>query len=303
MAEADAPAEFADTASIAERFAALEQSLSPTERKVAKYLCDNPSHAIYLSAQKIAEQTQTSDATVVRTARTLGYAGLSELKQRLGRELSDRTHPAKRLEQRLLAVQQDSEHDFLAQVGLDAMERVELTLGSVSSETYLGVIEAIAESRCVFTFGTGISASAAEYAAKRISRLGHASRYIAGMGFSLADELMQLRSGDCVIIFCPGRLFREIEVILDLAERIGVRTILVTHGLPEEVSSRMDIVVHVAGSPGGLTGEMLASLIFIDAVLLGLGALNRTKSTEASKLLNELRRLIATREGGQKRYR
>ena len=288
---------------LADRVAALGQQLSPAERRVATYLLENPEHMLYLSAQRIAEQARTSDATVVRTAKTLGYVGLSDLKQWVGLEVANRTHPATRLETRLQAAQQDAEHTLLSQVSVDAVERIEATLRLVKPEALEALIDTIFAARCVFTFGTGISSTVAEYAAKKFARLGLLSRQVAGMGFDIADDLMQVREGDCVVIFCPGRLFREIEVILDHAERLGVRALLVTSGLPPEVRERMDVVVDIAGSPGGLTGETLVPLVLVDAVLLGLGARDRSRATASSRLLNETRRQIDTREGGLLRYR
>lgn len=302
MPEPEGPPPFEPTASLSERVEALERSLSPAEHRVARFIRDNPEHMVYLSAQRIAERTRTSDATVVRTAKTLGYSGLSELKQRVGKEVSGRTHPATRLDNRLRAAQQDSEHDLLWQVSRDAVERIEQTLGSVDAETLDAAVDIVFSAGCTFTFGTGVSSAAAEYAAKKFSRLGLQTRHIAGMGFDIADELMQLRQGDCAMIFCPGRLFREIEVILDHTERLGVRTVLVTSGLPPEVRERMDVIADVASSPGGLTGELLSSLVVIDAMLLGLGARDRERATESSRLLNETRRLLDSRDGGLRRY-
>lgn len=290
-------------ATLAERITALEGELSPAERRVATFIGENPEHVLYLSAQRIAKQARTSDATVVRTAKTLGYSGLGDLKRSIGLSMSPVVHPATRLERRLQAAQGDPEHDLLGQVSVDAMERIETTLGLVPAEALTAFIDRLFEARTVFTFGTGVSSTAAEYAAKKFSRLGLITRHIGGMGFDIADDLMQLREGDCVVVFCPGRLFREIEVILDRAERLGVPVLLITSGLPPEVRERMAVIIDIAASPGGLTGETLMPLLLVDAVLLGLGARDRTRATSSSRLLNETRRLIETRDGGVLRYR
>jgi hypothetical protein len=63
------------------------------------------------------------------------------------------------------------------------------------------------------------------------------------------------------------------------------------------------VIIDIAASPGGLTGETLMPLLLVDAVLLGLGARDRTRATSSSRLLNETRRLIETRDGGVLRYR
>lgn len=303
MTDVQAHIDATDEVSLTDRIAEREAELSPAEARVARYIADNPEHVLYQSAQRIAKQARTSDATVVRTARSLGYSGLGDLKQSIGRTVTTKTHPAARLEWRLQAAQQEAERDLLAQVSMDAIERIESTLTSVPADTLDRFVEHLERANCVFTFGTGVSSTVAEYAAKKLSRLGLVTRQIGGMGFDIADDLMQLRRGDCVVIFCPGRLFREIEVILDCAERLEVPVLLVTSGLPPEVRERMAVILDLAASPSGLTGEVLVPLLVMDAVLLGVGAQDRTRATASSRQLNETRRLIDSRVGGLLRYR
>lgn len=303
MTDAQPTQEPDGAATLAERIAALGEGLSPAERRVATFIGENPEHVLYLSAQRIAKQARTSDATVVRTAKTLGYSGLGDLKRSIGLGMSPVVHPATRLERRLQAAQGDPEHDLLGQVSVDAMERIETTLGMVPAEVLSACIDHLFEAKSVLCFGPGVSSTAAEYATKKFSRLGLIARHIGGMGFDTADDLMQLRAGDCVVVFCPGRLFREIEVILDRAERLSVPVVLITSGLPAEVRERMSVVIDIAASPGGLTGETLMPLLLVDAILLGLGARDRSRATASSRLLNETRRLIETRDGGLLRYR
>src|SRR5689334_16204858 len=71
------------TDSYADRVAERGESLAPAERRVADLLLDLGPEATLLSAAALAEQLGTSDATVVRTAKALGYSGLAELRRAL----------------------------------------------------------------------------------------------------------------------------------------------------------------------------------------------------------------------------
>src|SRR5207244_11516258 len=61
-----------------ERIAALHDELSPAEAKVAEFISRHREEAVFLSAAEIAREVAMSDATVLRTAQTLGYAGPPE---------------------------------------------------------------------------------------------------------------------------------------------------------------------------------------------------------------------------------
>src|SRR4051794_8975083 len=67
--------------SLDERLAARRDALSPTEQRVADFFAQHREEAAFLSATEIAQRLGTSDATVVRTAQSLGYSGLQELKR------------------------------------------------------------------------------------------------------------------------------------------------------------------------------------------------------------------------------
>ena len=69
----------------------LEQilgDLSPSEKKVAQYILDNPKETIKLSVQEIAEASMSSSAAVVRLCKHIDVKGFTELKNMLFDSLS-----------------------------------------------------------------------------------------------------------------------------------------------------------------------------------------------------------------------
>src|SRR5882672_10647503 len=62
---------------------ARSERLAPAERRVAEQLIEFGPEGALLSAAALAAQLGTSDATVVRTAKALGYSGLAELRRAL----------------------------------------------------------------------------------------------------------------------------------------------------------------------------------------------------------------------------
>jgi|SRR5690625_1110642 len=54
-------------------------NLSPGQKKVARFIIDNPDKVAMLSAKKIGEYSDTSETTVIRLCYALGYSGYNEL--------------------------------------------------------------------------------------------------------------------------------------------------------------------------------------------------------------------------------
>src|SRR5919199_2655991 len=86
---------------------ATSRDLSPKERAVADFYAEHQEEAAFLSAAEIAERLGTSDATVVRAVKALGYSGIPELRRELIDALRARATPAVRLGRSLEDVGED----------------------------------------------------------------------------------------------------------------------------------------------------------------------------------------------------
>src|SRR5436189_5762457 len=73
------------------------QRLSPAEVQVARFFQANREEVLVASASALASRIGTSDATVIRATKALGYAGLAALRQQLAAELRSSLSPASRL--------------------------------------------------------------------------------------------------------------------------------------------------------------------------------------------------------------
>ena len=61
--------------------------LSKAEQRVAKYVLDNPNEVIPLSVAGLAEASGVSDATVIRTCKSLGFASYQDFKVTLAMDI------------------------------------------------------------------------------------------------------------------------------------------------------------------------------------------------------------------------
>ncbi len=265
-------------------------SLSSSEARVARYLADHAEQALLLSAAQVAELAGTSDTTVVRTARSLGYSGWSDLRRAFGAEITKNSHPAARLTTRLKVTKHESTQSLIHTVFDEARDRLEISRDDVDAAAFERAVDHLVSAGTVHTFGVGVSALCASYLAIKLTRLDIKAREATGMGFTFADDLMRLSPGDALVLFAPGRSFRELDVAFDEAERVGVPTVLFTGLHRHQYDDRADAVIRCAGSAGGLTGDTLSALVAADALLLAVSHRGSTSARDASRRLNRLRR-------------
>src|ERR1700704_6685975 len=118
------------TGSVAAR---LDRLTSPTERRVAEYLISAGSRAAPMSAREIASAVGTSDATVVRTAKSLGFESLRALRRSLADD-NDDTDLSTRLHATIDA--SASAHDVLATAVDRQLEALETLLRRVPAPDF-----------------------------------------------------------------------------------------------------------------------------------------------------------------------
>lgn len=284
--------------SLRERIAARLGDMSRAERRVAEYLRDHSEDVIFATADQIGAASETSDATVVRAAKTLGYSGLLELKYSLGRQVINATKPSVRLHNRITQAGTET-GSILDHVFGEAAERLAETRRLLDPAVFVRAVDAFADAREVLAIGYGPSETVARYLALRLGRLGRRARATGMSGFRLADDLIGLTSDDLVVIYLPGRRLAEIDVVLGHAAEVGARTVLFSYLLRRELGGRVDAVLPAVHSASGFSGETLSSQVLTDAVLLGLAARDRDQATSTSELLNQMRRPLMTDPGAQ----
>ncbi|MEV0390257.1 MurR/RpiR family transcriptional regulator [Nonomuraea sp. NPDC050643] len=262
--------------------------LAPAERKVAAYLRDHLQDVPFASASDLGEATGTSDATVVRTAKALGFSGLAELKHEAGRLVAALVRPSDRLRARIERLTGDPE-ELLDRVFEDAVEVLRETRAALRGEGLALAAETLTQSREVIAYGVGPSGIAAEYLALRLNRLGMKARASSDTGFRFADLIVPLGPGDTVVMFAPARLFYELEVLLDQAEAVGAKVVLITDSLGPVLGPRVAATLLATLSATGATREMLPSIAVIDALALAVASRLGDRAVAASALLDDIR--------------
>ena len=280
------------TLSFEERLADALDRMSPAEQRVARYFQGNREEVLIASAAALAAKAETSDATVVRTARTLGYSGLEELRRTLADELRNTISPAERLTRTLGEVGGSlaAAFDLTLDIHLRSLESLRRT---IPPELFEGAVNGITEARRTVVFGLGPSSAIANYLVVQLRRFGLDALALTNTGLLFADDLQRLRDGDLVMILAYGRVYAELAVLLDEIKRRSLRSFLVTDTLAAALRRRVDLVLPVARGRADMLSMHTATLGFIEAVLVGVGVKRPDATLAGLKALNEARIRLA----------
>ena len=264
--------------------------LSPAEVQVVQYFRENREEVMVASAAILASRIGTSDATVIRAVKSLGYSGLDALRQDLAAELRQNLSPASRLARTLGEMGPHSAFSTTIDIHVTALEHLRR---DVSSELFQSAVDRIAGSLWVAVFGIGPSSAMADYLTIQLGRFGTDSFSLTQTGLLLADGLQRLRRGDLAIILAYSRVYPELEALLGRAATLGLATILVTDTLGTTLRKRVDLVLPVErGRADGLSMHTTTLALF-EAMLVGVAAKRPAETVANLKLLNDLRARIA----------
>jgi DNA-binding MurR/RpiR family transcriptional regulator len=275
--------------SFADRLAARQDDLAPAERRVAEYLAAAGPEVTLLSAAELAARIGTSDATVVRTAKALGYGGLHELRWALA---APNPPLADRLRRTL---DETPEAELLAATVSDHVAGLESMTGRVSAVTFEQAVAVLAGAERTVWRGVGPSAHLAGYGTLLAQRIGRPSTALVHVGTSFADELLTLTRGDAIVLLAYGRPQVHVRVLLDHARRLGVPVVLVTDTLGPRFADDVAVVLPSGRGRPGLFASHGTTLVLIEALVLALAAADRPAAEASLTTLNELRAAVAGR--------
>ena len=283
--------ELRGASSIEERVSAAEGTLSPAEREVARYVLSHRDEIPFMSAVQIAEALKTSNATVVRAAQRLGYAGLPELKQELAATMRDSRTPVARVGRSLDRLGRDTDAvlDHLLTYQIAVLEDARR---SVAPADFHRAVELLVGADRTIVFGPGPNGAFVTLFVQGLRRFGLRALAVTERGQGLAESLMELHAGDVVVLMAYERTTREIDAILDAAETARLPLILITDSLAHALRKRFAVSLVAGRGSSTMFPTQVTTLAILEALLLAVAGQDRRRTFSAMQRLGEAREAV-----------
>jgi DNA-binding MurR/RpiR family transcriptional regulator len=265
-----------------------KQQLGAAGLRVARFIDENQQIVLASSAAALGARIGTSDATVLRTIQTLGFASLADLKRAIlhGRPVST---PADDMRRTLVDLDKATGAvlDGVLQAHADGLD----VLRSEKCRDQMAEgVRILDGAERIVVFGIGPSSALANYVSVLLARSGRRSRTIGATGSMLADQLLDLGKGDALLILAYGRLYREVKAVFAEARTLGLPTVLVTEADDTPLARLAEVCVAI---PRGRPGQVAlhgATLVGLEALVLSLAAAKPETALGSLDNLNRLRR-------------
>jgi DNA-binding MurR/RpiR family transcriptional regulator len=270
---------------LTKRIAQVREQLSAGGIRVVDFFAAHPAEASVFSAQEIAQHAEVSDATVIRTVKQLGFAGLGELRRAAAALLNPVRDPEQTLAEHLT----QSDDNLLSKISQEAADLVRALPRSVGGAMFDAAVATLAAASDALVVGYGSALPVAQSLALGLRRIGRIAGVTGLTGYNFADELGQLRPSSALVLIAPLRHVREHDVAISEALRVGCPIVLITEMLASHFADRVDTVLVTPSTEHVLPSGLVSQLLLVDALLLAVSATDPDRALDGWKATNRLR--------------
>jgi len=265
---------------IAEQIRAAFGNMTAGQRKVAEYFLADPARIALHSAKEAGELTGTSEATVFRFCRSIGYPRYSALQEAVRAEL---LRPKRRFADPFgaygasAAREPEDAAEYLAHLQRQDALQVERTLAGVQPETLARAAEAIRSAAGVVVIGLRASYAAAHWFSYALNVLRGGVELYRGGSEDGQLLLSRLEPDWTVVALSFPRYMRETLDFVREAKWLRARIIAITDHELAPIALQADLLLKVEAPPPESLRGMPAVFSLLGALAGYLSVIDRER--------------------------
>ncbi len=281
------------------RIRALLPELAPAERRVGERVLADPVQAAASTITSMARDCATSETTVIRFCRAVGFTGYPALRLSLAAE-HGRSGAVDSRELTGDIAADDDLDKVVAKIAFADARAVEETAQQLDLGALHLVIDALVDARRVDVYGVGASGFVALDFQQKLHRIGRVAFAWTDPHIALTSAAL-LTPADVAVAISHSGATRDTLDALTLAQRGGATTVALTNFPRSPLAQRADHVLTTAAREttfrSGATASRLAQLTVVDCVFVGVA--QRTFDT-TQRALEVTHEAVADRRVGRK---
>ncbi|WP_422446644.1 MurR/RpiR family transcriptional regulator [Thermoanaerobacterium sp. DL9XJH110] len=238
-----------------EKIQAVMNDLKPSEKKIARYILKNPSEISDLSIAELSQKCGTSEASVVRFCRTLGYRGYQDLKIKISADITLKTKKIQGV------VNADDDIDsIITKISKNNIQAIESTMDVIDRQELQKAVDAILEAKKIDIYGVGASAIVAQDAMHKFMRINKPCTAYTDTHMQLASAANLTKDDVAIGVSYSGQTVDTVDA-LKVAKNAGATTICITKFGRSPITEVSDIKLFVTSSEALFRSGAMASRI------------------------------------------
>lgn len=237
-----------------------QHRLSPTQRRLARYIIDNPLEAPFLSSVELATRVGVSQPSVIRLSNALGYKRYGELQKNLRKLVLRAAENVGDL---------DGGNKFQSAVAAEIQNLKTLEKHLADTGTVSDVGRALAASEPLCVLGLRVSVPLATYFGYFAKKIHPDVRIITEGGTIIADQLANARQagGEWILCFLLPRHPREAMETISYARSLGFSVATITDHASDSVAGESDVALPVDVGTQLVFDSQAAAMVLAGVIL------------------------------------
>lgn len=236
------------------------QDLTKSEQRIAGYIMENAARIMEQTIPELAGNTKSSEITISRFCKKLGFSGLQALKIALAAELSN----AGEMEFREIG-DKDTDEQVAAKVFQNIMDGLQDTLKILDFQQVAKAVKVLQRARRVAVYGYGNSATVCQDIETRFMRFGMVIQAYADMSQQLTSASLLTKEDVVIAVSHTGATIKLLEAVR-VAKRAGATVIVITSYAQSNLAKLGDVVLTGMGREVHYSSESVASRLIHMAI-------------------------------------
>lgn len=258
----------------------LIPSLPRAEKAIAQALLDNPEAILTMNLATIARESGSSEASVIRFCKHMGFDGFTAMKQAFALALAEGTQ----LQSEDISISDDMK-TILKKVFQSNVQTLNDTLILANETTYNEALLALLQANSIHFFGVGDAHAVCELSYMKFSRLGIPCTAHSDVMLQLVTAGNMKKDDVAIAISYEGRS-QNIVQAMRIAKQSGATTISITKMNKSPLLRYTDISLFIAVSDLTIARDKVARRVADQFIMdaLYLGYITKKKNDYATQL-------------------
>lgn len=208
----------------------LQSSLTVSENEIAQYVINNPSSVVSSTITAIAQQTNTSEASINRFCKKIGFKGFNSFKVALAQDHFYST---------MQKSEQAERDSFIGAISRDYSNMLANTTALLDEDEIFRAAGAMRRARHIYIFSSAATALIAQELEAKLDMAGLYAKAVTDTGL-IQIYASNVTENDLVIAIAPTLLMRSIYRAIEVCKDTGATLISISSYDSPKLSSLID---------------------------------------------------------------
>ncbi|CAD2079280.1 putative HTH-type transcriptional regulator YbbH [Phocicoccus schoeneichii] len=272
--------------SVLDQIKKMYETMTPVEKKIADYILNNSEAVTKMAVKRIAEESGTSDAAIVRFSKRIGLSGIKALKMELVKELTENTDTGL---SRTIDINTDNHELIFQKVFQNTLRSLYNTEKIINHKRVIESAQLIVKANRSLIFGVSDSANTAKDLEQKLQRLNF-NAYFTSDRTLMMERLKTANDKDILFVVSAKGHSTEVIDVLKLAKEQKLKTIVLTQQNVMQLARLSDVKIEISSEESNVVDinmtNRISQLMVIDVLFFYI--CKSVKDTANYKRLNIL---------------